>query len=151
MRFKVAALDVTPVVVHTDQDGTFALRVEPLRRYELTAEMPGFKTITKTIDVEAGKEFNVGDIAMPVGDASIIDRLDYVDPTGSSSRLTIHGIGGTSATLSVSDLSKLPQKTVKAKDHGNPATFEGVVLTEVLRKIDSPLRGSSTVRAPRIT
>lgn len=141
VKFKVATLDVTPVVVHADQDGTFAFRAEPLRRYELIAEMVGFSTTTKTIDVETGKEFNAGDIVMPVGDASSIDRLDYIDATESSSRLTIHGIGGTgtSTTLSVSDLSKLPQKTGKAKDHGTSATFEGALLTDVLRKVDLPL------------
>ena len=32
--------------------------------------------------------------------------------------LAVQGIGGTSATLSVSDLSKLPQQTVKTTDHG---------------------------------
>jgi uridine phosphorylase len=40
--------------------------------------------------------------------------------------ITVTGIGGTSATLSVSDLSKLPQQTVKATDDGTPVTFEGV-------------------------
>jgi hypothetical protein len=53
--------------------------------------------------------------------------------------LTVQGIGGTSATLSVSDLSKLPQQTVKVTDHGTPATFEGVLLTDVLAKVDLPV------------
>jgi hypothetical protein len=53
--------------------------------------------------------------------------------------LVVQGIGGTSATLSVSDLSKLPQQTVKVTDHGTPATFEGVLLTDVLAKVDRPL------------
>jgi hypothetical protein len=53
--------------------------------------------------------------------------------------LVVQGIGGTSATLSVSDLSKLPQQTVKVTDHGTPATFEGVLLTDVLAKVDLPL------------
>ena len=53
--------------------------------------------------------------------------------------LVIQGIGGTSAVLSVSDLSKLPQQTVKVVDHGTPATFEGVLLTDVLAKVDLPL------------
>jgi DMSO/TMAO reductase YedYZ molybdopterin-dependent catalytic subunit len=53
--------------------------------------------------------------------------------------LAVQGIGGTSATLSVSDLSKLPQQTVKVTDHGTPATFEGVLLTDVLAKVDLPL------------
>jgi hypothetical protein len=53
--------------------------------------------------------------------------------------LAVQGIGGTSAALSVSDLSKLPQQTVKVTDHGTPATFEGVLLTDVLAKVDLPL------------
>jgi hypothetical protein len=53
--------------------------------------------------------------------------------------LVVQGIGGTSATLSVSDLSKLPQQTVKVMDHETPATFEGVLLTDVLAKVSLPL------------
>jgi hypothetical protein len=53
--------------------------------------------------------------------------------------LAVQGIGSTSATLSISDLSKLPQQTVKVTDHGTPATFEGVLLTDVLAKVDLPL------------
>jgi hypothetical protein len=52
--------------------------------------------------------------------------------------LTVQGIGGTSATLSIADLARLPQKTVKAADHETPATFEGVLLTDVLAKVDLP-------------
>jgi carboxypeptidase family protein/molybdopterin-dependent oxidoreductase-like protein protein len=139
VKLKVAALDVTPVVVHTGQDGSFAFRAEPLRKYDLTIEMAGFQTTAKTIEVETDEEFNAGDIVMPVGALSIVDRLEYIDPTEFSARLTIHGIGGTSATLSVADLSMMPQRTVKAKDHGTPVTFEGALLTDVLRKVDLPL------------
>ena len=53
--------------------------------------------------------------------------------------LVVHGVGGTSATLSVADLSKMPQQTVKVTDHGTAATFEGVLLTDVLAKVDLPL------------
>lgn len=53
--------------------------------------------------------------------------------------ITVTGIGGTSAILTVSDLSKVPQQTVKATDHGTPATFEGVLLKDVLAKVDLPL------------
>ena len=52
--------------------------------------------------------------------------------------ITVTGIGGKSVTLSVSDLSKLPQQTLKVTDHGNPATFEGALLTDVLAKVDLP-------------
>src|SRR4029077_13817251 len=53
--------------------------------------------------------------------------------------ITVIGINGTTATLSASDLSKLPQQTVKTTDHGSPAKFEGVLLTDVLAKVDLPL------------
>lgn len=52
--------------------------------------------------------------------------------------LIVHGLGGTTATLSVSDISQLPQHTVKVTDHGTPATFEGVLLTDVLTKAALP-------------
>jgi len=53
--------------------------------------------------------------------------------------LTVEGIGGTSTVLSSADLSKLPQQTVKVTDHGTPVTFEGVLLTDVLAKVDRPV------------
>jgi DMSO/TMAO reductase YedYZ molybdopterin-dependent catalytic subunit len=52
--------------------------------------------------------------------------------------IMVTGIGGKSVTLSVSDLSKLPQQTVKVTDHGTPVTFEGVLLTDVLAQVDLP-------------
>ncbi len=52
--------------------------------------------------------------------------------------LVVQGVGGTSATLSVADLSNLPQQTVKVADHGIPATFEGVLVTDVLAKVTLP-------------
>jgi len=53
--------------------------------------------------------------------------------------LVVQGLGGRSVTLSAADLASLPRQTVKAIDHGNPATFEGVLLTDVLAKVDLPL------------
>jgi len=52
--------------------------------------------------------------------------------------ITVTGIGGKSVMLAGWDLSKLPQQTVKTTDHGTPATFEGVLLTDVLAKVDLP-------------
>jgi hypothetical protein len=52
--------------------------------------------------------------------------------------LAVQGIGGTSVGLSASDLSKLPQRTIKTTDHGTPVTFSGVLLTDVLAKVDLP-------------
>lgn len=52
--------------------------------------------------------------------------------------LVVQGVDGKSVTLSASDLSKLPQQTVKITDHGTPATFEGVLLVDVLAKVAMP-------------
>jgi hypothetical protein len=52
--------------------------------------------------------------------------------------LTVQGIGGKSATLSAADLANLPQQTVKTTAHGTPVTFGGVLLADVLAKVDLP-------------
>ena len=70
---------------------------------------------------------------------AVFGLLVSVAPSQVPATLLVQGIGGTSATLSVSDLSKLPQQTVKVTDHGTAATFEGVLLTDVLAKVDLPL------------
>jgi hypothetical protein len=59
--------------------------------------------------------------------------LCQVPPT-----LEVHGISGTSATLSASDIAKVPQQTIRTTDHGTPVTFEGVLLTDVLAKVRTP-------------
>jgi len=53
--------------------------------------------------------------------------------------LVVQGIGGKIVALSAAGLSNLPPQTVKAVDHGTPATFEGVLLMDVLAKVDLPL------------
>jgi hypothetical protein len=53
--------------------------------------------------------------------------------------ITVTGIGGKSVALAGWDLSKLPQQTVKTTDHGIPVTFEGVLLTDVLARVDLPV------------
>jgi hypothetical protein len=53
--------------------------------------------------------------------------------------LAIQGLNGASATLSLSDLAKLPPQTVKTVDHGNPVTFEGVLLSDVLSQVSRPI------------
>lgn len=50
----------------------------------------------------------------------------------------VTGIDGTSVSFTAWDLSKLPQQTVKITDHGTPATFEGVLLADVLSKVALP-------------
>jgi len=52
---------------------------------------------------------------------------------------TIRGLGGTSVVLSAADLAKFPHKTVTTTDHGAPAAFDGVLLADVLAKVDLPL------------
>lgn len=52
--------------------------------------------------------------------------------------LTVQGVSGKTVVLSAADLAQLPQKTVTATAHGTPATFEGVLLTEVLAKVELP-------------
>jgi hypothetical protein len=52
--------------------------------------------------------------------------------------LIVDGGNGKTVTLTAAHLSKLPQHTVNAADHGAPATFEGVLLSDVLAEVDSP-------------
>ena len=52
--------------------------------------------------------------------------------------MVVQGVDGKSVTLSASDLSKLPQQTVSTTDHETPATFEGVLLADVLAKVALP-------------
>lgn len=51
---------------------------------------------------------------------------------------TVTGIDGMSVNLTAWDLSNLPQQTVKFIDHGAQATFEGVLLKDVLAKVALP-------------
>ena len=55
------------------------------------------------------------------------------------SSLLVEGIGGSSVTLSVADIAKLPPKTVTAADHGTEVTFAGALLSDVLGKVTLPL------------
>ena len=55
-----------------------------------------------------------------------------------SPSLTVDGGNGKTITLTAADLSKLPQQTIKTTDHDTPATFEGVLLSDVLAKVDVP-------------
>jgi hypothetical protein len=58
---------------------------------------------------------------------------EIVEPT-----IRVTGIAGKSVTLAAWDLSKLPQQTIKTTSHGSPATFEGVLLADVLTMVDLP-------------
>lgn len=53
--------------------------------------------------------------------------------------VTVHGLGASTVKLSVADLAKLPQQTVQFTDQEKPVTYEGVLLLDVLSKVDLPL------------
>ena len=53
--------------------------------------------------------------------------------------LTLQGVSGKTLVFTSADLAKLPRQTIQATDHGSPATFEGVLLSDVLAKVDLPL------------
>jgi hypothetical protein len=53
--------------------------------------------------------------------------------------VTAHGLGGTTVRLSLADLAKLPQQTVQFTDQDKPVAYEGVLLLDVLSKVDLPL------------
>ena len=119
----------TTVLALASPDGTFSFPAESRQTYELNVESPGFATIVKTIHVGADKEFKAGDIVLSVASSSFVE----IERT-----VVVHGIGGTSATISMADLAKLPQQTVKTTDHGIPVTFQGVLLADVLSKVAVP-------------
>lgn len=52
--------------------------------------------------------------------------------------MNVDGGNGKTVTLTAGDLSKLPQHTISAVDHGTPANFEGVLLSDVLAKVEAP-------------
>ncbi len=62
-------------------------------------------------------------------------------------QLTFHIGGKAPVTLSQSDLSKMPRKMVKTAEHGTEATYEGVLLHDVLARPGVPfgkdLRGKA--------
>jgi len=60
-------------------------------------------------------------------------------PCAAQPVLTVRGLGTSAAKLSLADLAKLPQQTVKLTDQATPVTYEGVLLMDVLAKVDLPL------------
>jgi hypothetical protein len=67
-----------------------------------------------------------------------INALVSMPLSEAQATLVVHGINGTSATLSTADLDNLRQQNVRINDHGTPATFQGALLTDVLAKVDLP-------------
>jgi hypothetical protein len=53
--------------------------------------------------------------------------------------VTVRGLGASAVKLSLSDLAKLPQQTFQYTDQEKPVTFEGVLLSDVLSKVDLPV------------
>ena len=64
--------------------------------------------------------------------------IAFVARSQAQPTLTLQGVGGKALALSSVDLAKLPQKTIKTTDHGTAATFEGVLLSDVLHKVGLP-------------
>jgi len=61
--------------------------------------------------------------------------------------ITVDGGNGKTGTFTLQDLSALPQQSIKTTDHGTPVSFEGVLLSDVLSRVDVPtgekLRGKT--------
>jgi len=53
--------------------------------------------------------------------------------------LRVSGAVSQPLTLSLQDLAAMPRTKVKAKEHDTEVTYEGVALTEILRKAGAPL------------
>ncbi len=68
-----------------------------------------------------------------------VRQLKPLPPDLAEASITVTGVGDKSVMLSLSDLSKLPQHTVKTTtEKGAEASFDGVLLTDVLGKADLP-------------
>jgi len=58
----------------------------------------------------------------------------HADDKGTTNPLKVENEKGKETTLTSEAIAKLPRQTLKVKDHkGNPATYEGVLLADVLR------------------
>ena len=61
--------------------------------------------------------------------------------------ISLQGLEGKPVSLTAGDLAKFPQHTLKASEHGSPATFDGVLLNDVLTLVNAPtgekLRGKA--------
>lgn len=53
--------------------------------------------------------------------------------------VAVHGLNATTVKLTAADLAMLPQQTVQFTDQDKPVTYEGVLLSDVLAKVDLPL------------
>jgi Oxidoreductase molybdopterin binding domain len=53
--------------------------------------------------------------------------------------ISLQGLEGKPVTVTTEDLAKLPQHSIKASEHGSSATFEGVLLNDVLTLVNVPI------------
>jgi len=77
-------------------------------------------------------------LAFGQDDARKIRRPPASSPEIIAPSIGVNGLAGTRATLDQVDLSKLPQQTVNATDHGKAVTFQGVLLKDILGKVATP-------------
>jgi hypothetical protein len=52
--------------------------------------------------------------------------------------LTVDGGNGKTATLTMEDLVRMPQQTIKTAEHDKPVVFAGVFLSDVLAAVNAP-------------
>jgi hypothetical protein len=53
--------------------------------------------------------------------------------------ISVQGLEGKLVNLTAEDLAKMPRHAIKASEHGTSATFEGVLLSDVLAKVNVPI------------
>ena len=78
-------------------------------------------------------------LATPLLHAQPARELKYFPPDIGPATITVTGVNGNPIEISMADIVKLPQHTVKTADHGTPVTFEGVLLKDVLARVDLPM------------
>lgn len=52
---------------------------------------------------------------------------------------SVHGLGDKTVVITTEDLAKLPHHKIQTEDHGKPASFNGVLLSDILSKVDLPV------------
>src|SRR5215468_559398 len=75
-------------------------------------------------------------VALPWGDGrtQAAGEKEPAEKPGAAGALKVQNEAGKEVSLSPEALAKLPRQSAKVKDHrGNAATYEGVVLAEVLK------------------
>jgi hypothetical protein len=128
-RGSVCPAGTNTMVFFTADDGTFSFPAESRQMYELNVEPPpGLKSAVKTIQVGTGPEFNAGDMVVSIANSSGVEVLRT---------LLVQGLGGTTATISIGDLAKLPRQTVRTTN-GATGTFQGVLLADVFSTVAMP-------------